>query len=482
MRSFLAVLCGRILQLLTAFLTLRIMTTRLGAEGLGRYTIIFSVTTLFALLFISPVGMYINRHLHRWIDEGCLWPNFRWALIYNIGVAAIAAVCIPTFMWLAKPDWSVETTTLTALVVGSILINTANQTLIPAFNLLEHRFTWVVLSTLSLWFSLGFAVLFTLDTQSAARWISGQLLGLLAGTLMALWPFIRLAQKNRNGSKNAPSSDRLSEVATFALPLALTVGLNWAQFQSYRLYLGPLTSLEFLGLFAAAYTLASGLMSAFENLMHQFFYPRLYQESNRSEFKNQAWANYASVSIPLTLWAGILVATTSRSLIKIMLAPEFHKVTFLVLISVGVETCRVIGNVYAMAGHISLRTKIMIKPQAIGAILVLVGLSTLLRLTDASSALAGSLLAASVGYLVASHVQVKRALGIKLEPQHFAPLALTLPPSAVAYFVMPRLPDRPIFHLGFVILFGISMLPAAWFIAGHTILDRSPSSAEGTAA
>jgi hypothetical protein len=406
-------------------------------------------------------------------------------------------------MWIANPEWSVPPATLTALVVGSILINTANQTLIPAFNLLEKRFTWMVLSTLSLWFGLGFSYTLTAHEPSADRWIAGQLTGLLIGTLLALWPFTKLTKEHAHArarpktdaktsppasaanhllphttrnAATAPQPDSLKGVYAFALPLILTVGLNWAQFQSYRLYLGPLTSIEFLGLFAGAYTLATGLMSAFENLMQQFFYPRLYRESHRFGHKGEAWRNYASVAIPLSLWAGLLVAAGSGSLIRLMLAKEFHGVTHLVLIAVTVETLRVAGNVYSMAGHVALSTKMMIKPQAIGATIVLVGLTILLRQTTPELALAATLLIAGLAYVVASHFQVKRSLEVSLEGRGFRRLIWAVIPAALAFLFSSRLSDSALTHLGFVIVLGLAMLPSAWLIAGHALRDHPRTS------
>ena len=69
-RDCLIITAGRVLQRLIDVAAIRLLTTLLTPSEVGNYYLVLSVIGFCVLTFISPVGMYINRRLHKWHEDG----------------------------------------------------------------------------------------------------------------------------------------------------------------------------------------------------------------------------------------------------------------------------------------------------------------------------------------------------------------------------------------------------------------------------
>lgn len=92
--DLLVVLTGRVIQIVTTVVSLRLLTTQLTPGEMGKYSLITSTTALFALIFITPVGMYINRKLNQWYDEALLWNKLIYGLYYLLAVTIATALLL----------------------------------------------------------------------------------------------------------------------------------------------------------------------------------------------------------------------------------------------------------------------------------------------------------------------------------------------------------------------------------------------------
>ena len=312
--------------------------------------------------------MYMNRRLHAWADAGLLISRFIRFGLFLVGIALLAALVVPIVQLAFGHPWPISNAWLVSLVAGYLIVTTLNQTIIPSLNILGHRISWLIFSTLTLISALGFSLLLAQQTSSAEYWQIGQLAGYLLGFLVAIPFFINYV--NRPTRKPLTEPDSLRTIAAFTLPLAISIALNWVQFQSYRLVLVRYMNLEVLGKFVAVYILVAGLMAAFENLIQQYFYPDLYAKSTslvESE-RAQAWRQFASVALPTTMIGGLTLLALGRPLVRLMLAPAFQDAFPVIVIAVITETCRVCANIYAMAGHVAMKTRALLVPQIVSAI------------------------------------------------------------------------------------------------------------------
>ena len=206
--------------------------------------------------------------------------------------------------------------------------------------------------------------------------IAGTTCGLAIGFFAAICDFRNIAGPVRQVKLDLSlNRSRLFPIWTFAFPIAISVGLNWTQFHSYRLFLEELSSLQYLGLFVSGYMVSAGLLGAFETTVQQIFYPLFYKEISESDKTQQAisWQKYSSLMIPVTLLvAGALVLLTDP-LVHFMLDEKFWGVKYFVWIGCFIESCRIIGNVYNIGAHATKETKILVSAQAVGALIVLIG-------------------------------------------------------------------------------------------------------------
>src|SRR4051794_27476586 len=71
------ILPGRIVQFALALATLRIASHLLDPAEMGRMSMFTAIAAFFALAVVNPVGMFLNRHLHRWNLESVITQRLR---------------------------------------------------------------------------------------------------------------------------------------------------------------------------------------------------------------------------------------------------------------------------------------------------------------------------------------------------------------------------------------------------------------------
>ena len=245
---------GRLVQTAIALISVRILTSLLSPMQMGRYWLIVSITSCFALVFVNPVGMYINRRLVEWKGQGSLLEHLDLFAGYLLVVALTASAILFVLNAFGAFEFQIKTMDLILLVTGSLLFNTAYMTLAPALNFLGKRWWFVSLNNLALLLGLLLSIGFVhFLSASAECWLTGQIASWLAISAIAYWalknslPF-RLSEKPRVGS-SLSNGIFSSEIFLFSWPLSITVGLYWLQISGYRFLLSHLGDVVSVGLF-----------------------------------------------------------------------------------------------------------------------------------------------------------------------------------------------------------------------------------------
>ena len=88
----LLILFGRAAQILLLFATIKIATTILLPSELAKVYLMTSLFTFFALIFINPIGMFINRRIHSWNNAGIVKKYFNYFWLYLISISLVAFV------------------------------------------------------------------------------------------------------------------------------------------------------------------------------------------------------------------------------------------------------------------------------------------------------------------------------------------------------------------------------------------------------
>lgn len=402
---------------------MRTATHLLSPEEMGRMFLITTITAFFTVLLIYHVGMFINRRLHTWNAHGQVkhYLNYYWG--YLLLVSAVAAACLAAINAIGVVRFQTDIAWLLALVCGSLLFNTANQTLVPSLNLLEFRGWFISLTLLTIISGFLFSLLLVLYFEPRAEyWLLGQLIG---QTLLAFAGGKVLFDRVSNpDSEIKVSSGHIRALFLFAWPIAISVGLNWVQTQGYRFLMESMAGLSALGLFAAGYSVSAGLIAAVETILATYFQPRFYKRisDGTRDGESAGWNEYARVMLPALVLTGIFIAILAPEIARLLLGPAFQSASVYISWAAGVEVLRATAGIFGLVAHARMKTRLLLLPYAIGASVAI--LLVWLLLPGFGPVGAGAaLVAAGIFTLVSMYLLMRGQLAMSLAPQR---LFLTL--------------------------------------------------------
>jgi len=400
-RDFAVIVIGRILQVVFAFLSVRLTTTLLGPTQLGRMNLVLGVTSWFSLLLISPVSNYLNRQTLDLNNQGKLLPSLVSYTVFLAGVALIASFVLAAIHVKVGVGTPIQLSWLLGLVVATIFVGMLSTTLVTVVNMLGQRIWFVLLSNLSLWLGLGAAVgMSSWFGQQTEYWMSGLLIGQMIVMLLSIIVIYRLAARTNQEperTERAAGFD-IRSIFLFSWPLIISTAFYWLQNSGYRFVLVGLTDETTVGLFVAGIAIAISPMVMFETLVGEYYRPIFYREITHSSNiqKGQTWNLYASAYFPAVILVAIFMAFSGPLLARILVSQAFQDVSWLAFWGAIVQAALMINATYVLLVFASLDTRIMIWPNVIGAIVALSGLLILVPWHP----LLGTGVALSLGMLV----------------------------------------------------------------------------------
>lgn len=371
------IIIGRAAQFILALAMLRVATTLLSPEEMGKVSLVLTTIAFFAMFLVNPVGMFINRRLHAWQANGSARAYLERYAGYLIGVALLAAISLPLFNLSGLVNFGMPIGWVVALVCASLIFNTINQTSIPSLNMLgdTRRFVALSVATLAASFFCAVTLIETVQT-SAQYWVLGLLLGQML--LAVVGTQMLFAKLGLHGDPTTASSGihrrNLQVLFDFAWPVALAAGLGWVQLQGYRYIMESHLGMAQLGLFVAGYSISAGMIAGFESILTAYFQPRLYRDANKSHpaEQAQAWRRYASAVIPSLILTVALIVLLAPEFTRILLGERFQGAASFVVWGALAEAARVLVGVYSLIAHVYMRTRWLIVPTAVGAALSIV--------------------------------------------------------------------------------------------------------------
>lgn len=366
------VLLGRMAQFALALLTVRVLTTLLSPEEVGKVTLVVTATAFVAMFLVNPVGMFINRKIHTWVERRVFLNYFHVYLVYLIVVALFALFMVPAILSLVSFDFGFSPWLIALLIALSLFFNTVNQTLVPSLNLLGHIKPFIVLTLLTLVASLLCAVLLVINWQPMAQgWLLGLALGQVLFAGVAYLVFFRTVQTGDGGGRAflaVLSRSRVKQAFQFCWPVSIAVGVNWLHMQGYRFYLSDELGLYEFGLFAAGYGVAAALIAAMEQVLTTWFQPQFYAQASSTDpqVRRLAWKNYAMLIIPASIIGVTSLIAVADDLVFLMLGANFQDSTRYVIAGAVAEWARMVVGVYILIAHLRMNTRSLILPNLLG--------------------------------------------------------------------------------------------------------------------
>lgn len=375
---FLSVVIGRCLHFLILLVTLKCATSLLSPAEMGRISIFVSTTALFSLMFVGPVGMYVNRRLITWFQNGNAnsYLNLFW--IYLIFVSSIAVLSVSILSWsnVWIPGFSL--TWFNALLFLTLIFSTVNQLSIPSLNLFDRPIQYLLLSLATASLSLIICVfLVQAYGKTSELWLTGMLIGNLLVGLYAttiLKKIFSLKSTSNSNEIAKVSKPQLKTLIYFAFPILVASVLNWVQSQSYRYIIEAEAGYATLGLFTAGYGISAGLMGAFDSVFTTYFQPKFYKKISEFDdafIHSSAWSSYANSIFPALLLTTALIICLAPSLTRLLLGDRYHGVEHFVVFGAIAEMLRLSSGIFALMAHAKMKTKLLLIPNFIGALLAI---------------------------------------------------------------------------------------------------------------
>lgn len=374
-----------------------------------------TTTAFFAMFLVNPVGMFINRRIHAWQIRGIARHYLIRYAIYLFLVAILAAIGLYISYVLGRVDFGVSVYWLIILVCGSLIFNTINQTAIPSLNLLGASGRFVFLSLLTIAASFACATLFVkIGSPTANNWLFGILLGQTFLGVIGVGVFFKMLKKSENNNKHpAINKQHLNRLFSFAWPVAIAAGLAWLQGQGYRYLMEGQLGLAQLGLFVAGYGISAGMIAGFESVLTTYFQPRLYHDVSIEEHpdkKAQAWQRYASAVMPSLGLTIVFIIILAPELTSIFLGEKFRSAADFIIWGAIAEAARVLIGVYSLIAHVFMRTRWLIIPNIIGALLSIILCAVLIPILGSVGVGVG-LATAGVASVLAVHLLLAKRVG-----------------------------------------------------------------------
>ncbi len=489
-KDFLILLIGRLGQAGLALASIRILTTYLPKDQVGLTYLVATIVSYFALIFINPIGMYLNRHLHQWFFEGRLLAVFRRLNHYFLLVAIMS---LPLVV-LARVTFSVgeglSVVGLCVLVFLNLWVSTWFQTLAPSLNLLEKRSVFVLINLLTQALGLLFSVLLIwIVGADAFVWLIGILISQAFGALVAFLYFRHLlsakpirppsgedVDHSRDervalpaGKNNIRWGDLFTgELLRFCWPIALTTAFMWSQNSAYRIMVERsfgVTSLAGLGV---GLGVAASVASIVESLVSQYFHPKFYAEIANGDKRDRlvAWETFYVNALSVFMPCMFYVFCLSKSILRILVHADYSSSFFVLSLGALIEFFRMITNVVYSISQSEKKTKSTIMPYGFGALTVAVGLSVIYFKNLAIDFVPWILVLAGLVSFVAMVMSMRKLQPLKIHAHFLGHGGVMCLPFALAF--LPQF--EQVFGDGFWMnftksaIFGVYMLVVIWIL------------------
>lgn len=407
---------GSIAQFVLLLAVMRVATTYLTPNEMGRLSLITAATAFYALFLVNPVGMFINRRFHSWNKTGKAkyYLKLHWLYLLFVSVLASLSLWILNDSGIFRSD--LDLIWLIMLVGGSLFFNTINQTAIPSLNLLEYRKQFVALSLATI--LVGLCVAFLLveyASASAENWLLGLLVGQALLAVIGVWTLFE--KLNLNTAAPVITGSHLYVLFSFAWPVAISVALNWVQTQGYRFVIADSLGLESLGLFVVGYGISAGLIAAFESVLTTYFQPKFYKRVCTDDLSDQseAWNRYAGAILPSLCLVICLLVALAPELTRLMVSSTYLASSEYVIWGALAEGSRVISSVYSLSAHAKMKTKLLLLPNLAGA-LVCIALTWILVPKFGVHGVGLTRSIAGIGMIVVMHYLM--SINLRLELPH----------------------------------------------------------------
>ena len=271
---------GQIVSALAALISIRIMTELLSPEDFGRLTLLVGITALALGLTATPSLQAVIRFYPDWKMLGRVDVLRRVSVELITRLVAIAVLILASGWGVAALSFG-ESWVIGIMISALLVIDVLRSFELAFLNAARRQRSAAIVQMVDAWSRPLLAILSVMAFGSSAEtalagYIVGSLLVVLVMRLTLELEGAHPVLPTTSPVPSEPASDQLSAVIKrYALPLAPLAIFGWISGMGDRYVIGGLLSMAEVGLYAAAYGLASRPFLMLSGIIEQTLRPIL---------------------------------------------------------------------------------------------------------------------------------------------------------------------------------------------------------------
>lgn len=462
-RDLVILIFGRSLQAIILLISLKVSTMMLSPVDMGYLLLLLSLAGFFGLFLINPIGQYVNRMTHPWYEEKKINSRIVYFVFYLLLISFLSIILLYylvrlNIISLPSEFYLGHTVLILALYV---FFYSFSQTIISIFNMLEYRFTFIVLTNLSLLLALFSSIVLVLlyPQKSTISWFSGQLAGYLIISFLAIYYFNKKIEKGFDYREiialfNWPS---IKKILIFAIPISVGVVFLWIQTQSYRIIVEKWLGAEYLGFLGVGLAISVAITSSFESLVIQFLYPKLFKDMKNKDIFQRRFNDIVNLAIALYVLLAVFITAMSVFLTAVLVDTKFGESFVFVIIGAWIEFFRVLTNMFSTISFYKFKTSKIILPFFIGATVFLFSLTFSVQSEEFYYLVPLSLLLGSLATFLVMFYEMKKIVHFDVQLKPILKVAVSSPVFLGVMLLDIEAPSF-LYSLFVVFIFGVYFL------------------------
>jgi O-antigen/teichoic acid export membrane protein len=375
-RDILILTIGKILQIVIALVSIRVLTEVLSEQEIGNYYLLLTILAFFNFSFLNPLGQYYGRHLIQWRDNKNLSNATNMLLIVRLA-SIIFSVFISYGIYQVFEYDKYYTLSEFMLFIFISLVAGFHGVLLSAINVLGDRVKFITYTILTLFFALLLSLFIVyFINKSSIGWLYGVAISQLIFSIGLYKDIVKRNKFSIQKIKSILNKSYIRKISIFLLPIAITLFLQWGQNISYRFIVEVKYSLEVLAFIGVGLAVSGAIFSAVESLASQFYNPIYLRKITYADKVDRAnaWNELADYMIPIYLLLTVFVIVLLPYLTNLLVAQKFYEAYIYATFGAVIEFFRVITNLVYMVSQSERKTKTTIFPYIIGFISTIVTL------------------------------------------------------------------------------------------------------------
>lgn len=415
--ELLILIIGRVLQIIIALVSIKIVTKYLEPSEMGNLYLLMSIVSFYGLFLVNPIGQYINRYTHQWYEE----KNILGVLfIFNVYLllVCLCSVGITYALYHSGIGNGIELLYFTLVIALFIYFSSWNQTIIPMINMLEGRIVFVLFTLLTQILTLISAVYFINSwEEKGVVWFFGQIISLGVVAVLALIYFTKKMQSDFNivNISSMIEVESFRNILKFSLPLSVGVLFLWMQTQSYGIIIEKYIGAEYLGYFGVGIAISLAISGAFESVIMQYLYPAMYKSMKDENKFETTITDILNLVIPIYFLLAIFVSIFAVYIMSVLVDAKYHDSYIYLIFGIWIAFFKMSANMIANIAHAKLKTKKLIFPYIIGGVLSVCGVILAAQSVLYQYLIPIALLLASALSFLAMFIWMNKLINIRLQ-------------------------------------------------------------------